>query len=136
MLRSRTIAEGIRAVYPAVIVGKYTPEELETVADGGEIGHGVAANEDIFNVPEQRAANDDTLEPAMSGKARPPASLPVETVEGHVTAIGNAPTLDVLRRTYADAYNEARNVGDERRMRTFVNAYEARKAELNDGSAA
>lgn len=29
MLRARVISEGIRAVYPAVIVGEYTPEEVQ-----------------------------------------------------------------------------------------------------------
>jgi hypothetical protein len=37
MLRSRTIAEGVRTVYPAVLCGMYTPEEMEDVTMREEV---------------------------------------------------------------------------------------------------
>ena len=36
MLRARVISEGIRTVYPAVIVGIYTPEEVQDMAEEAE----------------------------------------------------------------------------------------------------
>ena len=45
MLRARVISEGIRAVYPAVIVGEYTPEEVgdfdnvKQVMDAASVSH-------------------------------------------------------------------------------------------------
>lgn len=120
MLRSRTIAEGVRSTYPAILVGKYTPEELE----GGDVA------------PVQRDASAPAM-PGPSDSSTAAASdavcfsvLKAEIAEGHMTAIGAASSMDVLKRVYAEAYTDAREAGDERRLRTFVQAYEARKAEL------
>jgi hypothetical protein len=118
MLRSRVIAEGVRACNPGVIVGKYTPEELEAV----EVIQRDASTPAL-------AAIDAPSTPA--GDAVCFSSLRAEVVEGHMTAIGVAPSLDVLKRVYAEAYSDARDGGDEKRLRMFVSAYEARKAELS-----
>lgn len=119
MLRSRVIAEGVRSTNPSVIIGKYTPEEL---ADG--------------DVLIQRDANAPSLAVAGELQTRS-ASEPVcfsaltaEVAEGHMTAIGSATNIDVLKRVYAEAYSDARDGGDEKRLRMFVSAYESRKAEL------
>lgn len=120
MLRSRVIAEGVRACNPSVIVGKYTPEELEA----GEViqrdGSTPAAVEPVLELKSQAPAGDAVCF----------STLRAEVVEGHMTAIGVAPSLDVLKRVYAEAYSDARDGGDEKRLRMFVSAYEARKAEL------
>lgn len=117
MLRARLIAEGVRATYPAVIAGKYAPEEI---ADAQIIDvHQSAANADTFTVT---AASDDTLTPGLAA----------EIAEGHMSAIASASSIEVLRRVYAEAYTAARDVADELRMRSFKNAYEARKAELQE----
>lgn len=117
MLRARLIAEGVRATYPAVIAGKYAPEELVD----GQIAdtHPAAANEDTFTVT---AASDNTFTPG----------LPMEIAEGHMSSIASASTSELLRRVYAEAYTAARDVADELRMRSFKNAYEARKSELQE----
>lgn len=120
MLRARLIAEGIRSTYPGVIAGKYAPEEL---IDG------------LIGDPGQRAANDDAFHPAEAANdphfAR---ELATDIAEGHMTAIAAASNIDVLRRVYAEAYTAARDAGDELRMRSFKNAYEARKAELQENA--
>jgi hypothetical protein len=51
--------------------------------------------------------------------------------EGHVAAIKNAASMDVLKHAYQDAYRAARDMNDEVRMSSFQLAYEARKTELN-----
>lgn len=117
MLRARLIAEGVRATYPAVIAGKYAPEEI---ADAQIIDvHRSAANADTFTVT---AANEDTFS----------SGLAADIAEGHMSAIASASTSEVLRRAYAEAYTAARDVADEWRMHGFRNAYEARKAELQE----
>lgn len=119
MLRSRLIAEGVRATYPAVIAGKYAPEELID----GQIAE-----------PNTAAANEDTFVAAGSTtSAGTPLLISTETAEGFMSAIAAATTIDVLRRVYAEAYAAARDAGDQIRLRSFVNAYEARKAELQQG---
>jgi hypothetical protein len=47
MLRSRVISEGVRSVYPAVLVGEYTPEEVQDFTSG------VATTQVVEKVIEQ-----------------------------------------------------------------------------------
>lgn len=119
MLRSRTIAEGVRATYPAILVGKYTPEELESEA--------IQRDASAPSMPGSSENIGSNAEPVCF------SVLKTEVAEGHMSAIGAAQSLDVLKRVYAEAYSDARDAGDERRLRTFVQAYEARKAELAGG---
>ncbi len=75
MLRSRCISEGIRTVFPGVVVGTYTPEEVEDMA------------------------------PAPRQAPPPPAPEPVEVVidaEGLLEQIELASTLEGLELLRAD----------------------------------
>jgi hypothetical protein len=75
MLRSRCISEGIRTVFPGVVVGTYTPEEVEDMA------------------------------PAPRQAPPPPAPEPVEVVidvEGLLESIELASTLEGLELLRAD----------------------------------
>jgi len=75
MLRSRCISEGIRTVFPGVVVGTYTPEEVEDMA------------------------------PAPRQAPPPPAPEPVEVVidvEGLLEQIEFASTLEGLELLRAD----------------------------------
>lgn len=114
MLRSRLISEGVRTVFPGVIAGAYTPEEIEAI---------------------------ETVEPAsVSGAQRVDAQTGVplsqEVVDGHMSAISNATSADALKRAFQEAYKLARDSSDNVRVNSFTLAYEARKGELNDKAAA
>lgn len=112
MLRSRLISEGIRSTFPGVIAGAYTPEEIEAI-ETVEPAHVTAAEriEKIEGVP-----------------------LSQEVVEGHITAINSAKTMDTLKRAFQEAFKEARDSKDEVRVNSFTLAYEARKGELRDAA--
>jgi hypothetical protein len=114
MLRSRVISEGIRTVFPGVIAGVYTPEEAESI--------------DPMDAPKLTSL--EKFE-SVTGVA-----LSQEITEGHLSAISSATTVDSLKRAFQDAYKEARDLGDDLRMRSFTTAYEARKSELTSVAGA
>jgi len=47
MLRARVLSEGIRAVYPGVVVGVYTPEEVQDFAPAKPVDMGTAERVDV-----------------------------------------------------------------------------------------
>lgn len=107
MLRARVISEGIRTVYPAVISGTYTPEEvmhIETV--------------EPINV---EAVIQSADRPGIS-------SADVETM---LFDIKNAADLNAAKAAYQVAHKAAVAKQDELRIGTFALAYEARKGELS-----
>lgn len=110
MKRARCISEGVRAVCPGVTpLNMYTPEETIDMEPVEVSGHITAS---------QRVD-------AMEG-----APLLAEIVEANMSKISGATDLNGLKLAYQTAYKLAREAKDELRQRTFVAAYEARKAEL------
>jgi hypothetical protein len=55
MLRSRLISEGVRTVYPSIVQGVYTPEEIEAIPP---------------EIPATIEAQDRKLRPAGDGAVR------------------------------------------------------------------
>ena len=108
MLRSRVISEGIRTVFPGVIAGTYTPEEAESI--------------DPMDAPRLTAIEKFEK---VDGIA-----LAQEATDGYMSAIKHASTMDALKRAFQDAYKDARDSGDDVRIRSFTTAYESRKSEL------
>ena len=51
MLRARVVSEGIRAVYPAVLVGEYTPEEVQDFETTPQLAKPTFT--DLRNLPER-----------------------------------------------------------------------------------
>jgi len=56
MLRSRVISEGIRTVYPGVISGTYTPDEIENIPEEKTKTIDVGASQDALDVPAEPVA--------------------------------------------------------------------------------
>lgn len=80
MLRARVISEGIRTVYPGVIVGEYTPEEVQDFGPSHEIKD-VTPKEVKPNGAEQapQDANAKPVAPAQPDPPAPPAGVPLMT---------------------------------------------------------
>lgn len=79
MLRARVISEGVRATFPAVLDGMYTPEEIEDTLPAREAGKAV----DRPATPTPTADTTKTIEApqeATSTPAAPAAGLPAEVV--------------------------------------------------------
>lgn len=106
MLRSRLISEAIRTLFPSIISGAYTPEELQSI------------DPELPETVEQRLETFD----------RP--SLPQEAVVDYLKDIKDAPTMETLKDNFGAAWKAAKEKGDELRMSTLKTAYDARKAEL------
>lgn len=106
MLRSRLISEGVRTVYPSIVQGVYTPEEIEAIP------------------PEIPA----TLEAKIASFEKP--VMVQSDVDFHMQAISGAPDLNTLKSAFATAHTAARTAGDAVRIGTFTLAYDARKDEL------
>lgn len=53
MLRARCISEGVRTVYPGVIVGMYTPEEVSTFQEPQKITYVADVQSDVIAIAEQ-----------------------------------------------------------------------------------
>jgi hypothetical protein len=106
MLRSRCISEGVRTVYPGVVCGVYTPEEIES----------------IDAAPVRIAA---TSSPAPAPVAELEyISAPEVTVQ---MAIASAETIEALRKAFTGAMRSAQSE-DEKAELTALK--DARKAQL------
>lgn len=79
MLRARCISEGVRAVYPAVISGFYTPEEVEDFA--AEQKPAQAEPEAAPEVRQKRKSQKDALKAAAEKAAKKQEAVEVEAVE-------------------------------------------------------
>jgi hypothetical protein len=106
MLRSRLISEAIRTLFPSIISGAYTPEELQSIDP---------------ELPE-------TVEQRLQAFDQP--VLLQETVVDFLKDIKDAPTIETLKDNFGTAWKAAKEKGDEQRMSTLKTAYDARKAEL------
>lgn len=106
MLRSRLISEAIRTLFPSIISGAYTPEELQSLD------------------PEL----PDTIEQRLETFDRP--ALSQESAVDYLKDIKDAPTMETLKDNFGAAWTAAKSKGDELRMSTLKTAYDARKAEL------
>lgn len=105
MLRARCISEAVRTIYPVVLDGMYTPEE---VADFREV----------------RVSPDQM-----------PHEMAPEALEFHLANIGGCDTLDCLRDAFAKGYREAQDARDTRAIAAIVTAKDKRKAELTAAPA-
>ena len=104
MLRARVLAEGIRTVFPGVMAGTYTVEEVR------DFGPGPVAN---INAPPV-------------GRA-----LPGQDQEGDdLAAIATAQDMDALKAAFTSAYKLARAASDEEGIARLEEAKNRRKAEL------
>lgn len=112
MLRSRVVSEGIRSVYPAVITGVYTVDEIRD---------GIA--EEIIDVTPRAADPTVVAEVIKEGLT--------ETVLAEFkTAIDAAASTDELRKAHAKAYRAAHEIGDTKALAEFETAKEAVKTRL------
>jgi len=101
MLRARVLAEGIRTVYPGVMAGTYTVEEVR------DFGPGPAAAPHI------------------------PHLLPGQDQEGDdLNAIATAADMDALKAAFTTAYKLARAANDDEGIARLEEAKNRRKAEL------
>ena len=102
MLRARVLAEGIRTVFPGVMAGTYTVEEVRDFGPGP-----VAAPHSL------------------------PHSLPGQDQEGDdLNAIATAADMDALKAAFTTAYKLARAANDDEGIARLEEAKNRRKAEL------
>jgi hypothetical protein len=106
MLRSRCISEGVRTVYPGVVCGVYTPEEIESI-DTAPIR--VVAS----SVPESAPVAELEY-----------VTAPEVTVQ---MAIASAETIEALRKTFTSAMRSAQSEEEKAELTALK---DARKAQL------
>ena len=106
MLRSRTVSEGVRTIYPVATSGMYTPEEVR----------------DITMTPPPERPKDVT----------PPSEHKLDTalISDHIVVIDSAADLEDLRRAFQSAYAAAKQAGDFNAVEQFTKHKDARKREL------
>ncbi|NBW13113.1 MAG: hypothetical protein EBR82_34340 [Caulobacteraceae bacterium] len=85
MLRARVISEGIRTVFPACVVGVYTPEEVQ------DFDHRQAAYE---AVPATIKPSPVAIKPAAIEALPEPASAPAEAVVDDDDIVGFREAID------------------------------------------
>ena len=106
MLRSRCISEGVRTVYPGVVCGVYTPEEIESI--------------DVASAPVPARAISAPA-PVIELEYVPEQELTA------VDAIAAADSIEVLRKVYTAAMRSAQSEGDKA---VLTSAKDARKTQL------
>lgn len=111
MLRSRVISEGVRTVFPSVISGVYTPEE-------------------ILDLDPQIPVS---TEQAVNMAERP--ALLQSLVDEWLQQIREASTEKDLRSVLNGALKEAKEKGDELRIGTFMLAYDAQLELIREAAA-
>lgn len=117
MLRARVISEGIRTVFPGVLVGSYTPEEIQDM------------EEPAARRPKRPITVEAETLPALPPSQELPEP-PAFSLDAAVAAIGAAESMDVLKSVYSDAYAAADALGDDAAIDALVRAKDARKAAL------
>jgi hypothetical protein len=139
MLRSRVVSEGIRSVYPGVITGVYTPDELE-----GELRDVTprvdAAKRSACSCGSPSGPHDpDCTALDAAPIATPSEPEPPRLAEGalldHLAAIEAAATLTDLKKAHAVAYTAAFAAHDTQALATLADAKDAAKARLTGVSA-
>lgn len=110
MLRSRVISEGVRTVYPGVISGVYTPEEILDL-------------DPELPVSKEQAIN----------MADRPGMLQA-IVDEWLQQIRECASVDDLRAIFKGAMAEARKSKDELRIGTFTLAYDAQFDLINEAT--
>lgn len=106
MLRARVISEGIRTVFPGVVVGTYTPEEVQD-----------------FDPPrDTRPMRDVTPDPEPVDE--------MDWCDAIVDAMIKAPTLQALKTTFDTGVKMARQRGDQEAMNRITAAKDLRKEKL------
>lgn len=125
MLRSRVISEGIRTVFPGVVAGYYTPEEVEDIPQ----------NSEPINVTPQTAPKKQSR--LASVVEAQPEVIEAEAVQYDVQvdiqALNECENLDTLKEVFGDAWSVCpKEYRDELKA-----AYEKMKYQLtpleNDG---
>jgi len=122
MLRSRTVAEGVRTIMPGVIVGTYTPEELR---DGDVPEREVDASVIEGEVIQPKTPDAPAAEPAN------PKWLTDSQIADHCAAIEAAGDIGELKKAHALAYEAAWNAEDFTALKTFGKAKDAARAKLD-----
>lgn len=84
------------------------------------------------------AQTGDTLMQWLDMGVAPPTiePMPAKAIADHLIAIGEADSMDALKKAYTAAYNAAKLTKDEVALERFDAAKDARKANLAEGVAA
>lgn len=106
MLRSRCISEGVRTVYPGVVCGVYTPEEIESI-----------------DVAPIRVIASSVPAPAPVAELEY-VTAPEVTVQ---MAIASAETIEALRKAFTGAMRSAQSEEEKAELTALK---DARKAQL------
>jgi len=105
MLSARCVSEGVRAVYPAVVCGLYTPEEVQDFDEQPKTK--TQPRGDVKNMPA------DKIPAAPKQNATVPAQIEAETIE--VVPVVHAPTVEpsLVERCIGEAKPEPEFVPGE-----------------------
>lgn len=110
MLRARVISEGVRTVYPGVIIGTYTVEEAEDIA--------------ITEGAPQKPAGE-----VIEGRVESANRLTDTEVNFHIQQI-EAASSETLRDRFTTAWREGGNKKDADAQSRFKAAYDKRKEQI------
>ena len=126
MLRSRCISEGVRTVYPGVVCGVYTPEEIESI-DAAPIRVVASSVPEPAPVAKFGGAGNGSFQ--YISESGPVAEFeyvaaPEVTVQ---MAIVSAETIEALRKAFTSAMRSAQSEEEKAELTALK---DARKAQL------
>jgi hypothetical protein len=124
MLRARCISEGIRTVFPACIVGTYTPEEIDAMPPEPRHVENLAAAAAPAPAPAARSAEAPLLLIGPDNKEHAAANIEVWHTWAQ-TAIGRMSNDPAALRAWADANVGAFGAVKERYPQTVLDVHMA-----------
>jgi hypothetical protein len=131
MLRARCISEGIRTVFPACIVGTYTPEEIDAMPPEPRHVENLAAAVAPAPAPAARPASEALPLIGPDGKEHAAANIEAWHTWAQ-TAIGRMSNDPAALRAWADANAGAFAAVAERYPQTVPDVYMAIAEHLKD----
>ena len=118
MLRARLVSEGIRTLYPAVVCGTYTPEEV--------------ADFTVHTVHTPSPPNSTQVDIQSIESDTPTVGLSQQELADWIDSIQSAESMESLKGFFECAIVAAKNAGDQSAIDAIKLAKDKRKSELTD----
>lgn len=131
MLRARVISEGVRTVYPPIVVNLYTPEEVIFFDDTGPQATGEGVAQAQVKAPPQQAQarqapkkeKEEVIEVSATPVPKAPSGSAVSAASGQQADLDTRREInELIMRTLAFGQEDLKNPETMKEIRTLVSS--------------